>query len=101
MNEKILKFWGKTGRDGAWHSAVHHMADVGCVCEALVAERLPRRLVLRLCEPFGLDAARASRWFGFLSALHDIGKIAPGFQCKNAQNQPSAEGLDYKVSDKF
>lgn len=68
-----MHFWAKTTSDDKPGISVYdHMLNVGCVarCMAEVAPELLRR--------FQLDSAT----IGILSALHDLGKISPGFQRK-------------------
>jgi len=68
-----MEFWAKTtceGRPGI--SVFEHMVNVGCVARCL-AEAAPH-----LLERFKVNVAE----IGALSALHDLGKISPGFQRK-------------------
>src|SRR2546426_678276 len=77
-------FWGKTGPDGVWHSAVRHMLDVGAVAAVLLDEYLPQTLTTSLSKAIcgtPADSSPAKR-IAFLCALHDLGKISPGFQSK-------------------
>ena len=71
--EKENYFWAKTTLAGNPGIPVYeHMLNVGCVAKQL-AELLPQ-----LLNKFNLEP----RIIGFLAALHDIGKISPGFQRK-------------------
>ncbi len=75
MEEKIAKvrFWAKTLPDGQPGITVfEHMLNVGCVAQCL-SSSAPEILKL-----FQLEAPIA----GALAALHDLGKISPGFQRK-------------------
>ena len=66
-------FWAKTTADKQpGVSVVDHLIDVGCVaqCMAKCFPLLLKRFGLRFKE------------IGALAALHDIGKISPGFQRK-------------------
>lgn len=66
-------FWAKTTTEGKPGISVYdHMLDVGCVARA-IAEISPEIL-----ERFNLRSTEV----GALAALHDIGKISPGFQRK-------------------
>ena len=68
-----MKFWAKTTDDGQPGISVYeHMINVGCVARCL-AETTPE-----LLKRFELLAPIA----GALAALHDLGKISPGFQQK-------------------
>ncbi len=63
--------WAKTLPDGSPGISVrNHCLNVGCVAEALL-ELLPTQL--RTLLPLGAAA---------LAALHDVGKVSPGFQQK-------------------
>ncbi len=76
-------FWAKTTRDGLpGISVLEHMLNVGCVAQCL-ADTTPGILAR-----FGLQA----RLVGALAALHDLGKISPGFQAKS-QVWLEAQGL--------
>ncbi|MGA2620669.1 MAG: CRISPR-associated helicase Cas3' [Thermoguttaceae bacterium] len=70
-----VEFWAKTTPDDKPGISVSaHMANVGCVARCL-AEIAPN-----LLNRFQIGAAEA----GALAALHDLGKISPGFQQKCA-----------------
>lgn len=63
--------WAKTRADGSPGLSVRdHCLNVGCVAEAFT-EQLPPQL--RAIVPAGIAA---------LAALHDVGKVSPGFQAK-------------------
>ncbi|MBZ5514848.1 MAG: CRISPR-associated helicase Cas3' [Acidobacteriia bacterium] len=64
--------WAKTTEDGRPGISVRdHCLNVGCVAEALLALLPPQ---LQMLIPPGAAT---------LAALHDIGKVSPGFQRKN------------------
>lgn len=66
-------FWAKSTPEGKpGISVCDHMMNVGCVARC-IAEASPEIL-----ERFNLQSAAV----GALAALHDIGKISPGFQRK-------------------
>ena len=68
-----MEFWAKTTPDKKpGISVLAHMVNVGCVARCL-AEIAPG-----LLNRFQIRAAEA----GALAALHDLGKISPGFQQK-------------------
>lgn len=68
-----VKFWAKTLPDGQpGVSVFEHMQNVGCVAQCLAA------LAPELLARFRLH----SPLVGALAALHDLGKISPGFQRK-------------------
>lgn len=69
----MITFWSKTTSDGRpGISAFDHMVNVGCVARCL-AETIPF-----LLERFKLHVPEVAA----LAALHDLGKISPGFQRK-------------------
>ena len=66
-------FWAKTNTDGSpGISVFEHLMNVGCVARSIA------NITPALLERFGLRAAEV----GALAALHDLGKISPGFQRK-------------------
>ncbi|TWJ18393.1 CRISPR-associated endonuclease/helicase Cas3 [Geobacter argillaceus] len=69
----MTHFWAKTITDGKPGISVYdHMINVGCVAQC-IAESSPE-----LLERLNLLASMV----GALAALHDLGKISPGFQRK-------------------
>jgi CRISPR-associated endonuclease/helicase Cas3 len=73
MDLASLKFWAKTTADGKPGVDVfHHMLNVGYVALEIV-KQYPE-----LLSRFGLTDKQAA----VMAALHDIGKISPGFQQK-------------------
>ena len=77
-------FWGKTNSEGQWHPAICHMIDVGVMVREIVTG-LPDKMKKNLAESLGVPPDRIADVLGFLGALHDIGKISPGFQAKVEQ----------------
>ncbi|MEI6148621.1 MAG: CRISPR-associated endonuclease Cas3'', partial [bacterium] len=59
----------ETGQPGI--SVRDHCLNVGCVAEVLLSQVLPA--VRALLPASGIAT---------LAALHDVGKVSPGFQCK-------------------
>lgn len=69
----MTHFWAKTTYEGKPGISVYeHMVNVGCVAKC-IADASPT-----LLERFQLK----SNIVGALAALHDLGKISPGFQKK-------------------
>lgn len=81
----VRLFWGKTGKDLTWHPAICHMIDVGQVARVLIEQVLSPAARRVLAEPLGVSEEQVAAWCGFFSALHDLGKISPGFQKKNRE----------------
>jgi CRISPR-associated endonuclease/helicase Cas3 len=68
-----MEFWAKTTPEGKPGISVYeHMINVGCVARC-IAETVPH-----LLKQFNLMTSIV----GALAALHDLGKISPGFQRK-------------------
>lgn len=87
MNE-IYLCWGKalkpfesTPVRATHHTAVCHMLDVGIMAHVLLeqAGAVFRHL---LCDPLDCADEQKIPWLAFFVALHDLGKISPGFQEK-------------------
>ena len=92
MNRDFFVFWGKAEKAGSsWHPAVCHMLDVGIVARSLLAFQSPQ-IQKRLLALFGPSATNT---LALIAALHDIGKISPGFQSKRADLCKSLEGLGF------
>lgn len=82
MLKDLSIFWGKTIPGGTcFHPAICHMIDVGIMAQELL-QSFPSYLKNELSEPFSSNKDIALRRFGLMAALHDIGKISPGFQSK-------------------
>ncbi|ABK18502.1 CRISPR-associated helicase/endonuclease Cas3 [Syntrophobacter fumaroxidans] len=78
--EDVFRFWGKTSGNVV-HPAVCHMLDTGIVaCELLMVQ--PHGFISKLADEFGITTDALPQLAAFLAALHDIGKISPGFQAK-------------------
>jgi CRISPR-associated endonuclease/helicase Cas3 len=78
----VFEFWGKAEKDGQrWHPAVCHMLDTGIVAREILALQ-PAAFRCRFTSLFQMDESDALNALAFIAALHDIGKISPGFQQK-------------------
>ena len=77
LNQHI---WGKYDSVQGYHPAIYHMLDVALVAEALLA-MLGAEERKRLLSPFA-ESQNPIAVFVFIIALHDLGKITPGFQLK-------------------
>lgn len=77
----LAHLWGKSFENSS-HPSVLHMIDVGLVVEA-VLQGLPKnsqRILLSIFLTLNIEIG--SRWLAFIAALHDIGKVSPGFVSK-------------------
>ena len=97
----IRLLWGKTGEDGGFHPVICHMLDAAHVAKSLLAGALRPQATEALAFPLGLTSARLPDCMAFLCALHDIGKISPGFQKKSATlfAEIKKQGLSASVAD--
>jgi CRISPR-associated endonuclease/helicase Cas3 len=77
-----LRLWGKSGSLQDPYPLACHLLDTGAAAEVLWRDALPPSTTAAIAR--GLDASPedAGRLVAFWAALHDIGKITPGFQAK-------------------
>lgn len=76
------RFWGKAGDRPDYHPALAHMIDVGLTARTFLEDIASPSMRRLLSGPFlGGDSAM-TRWVPFLAALHDLGKLSPGFEAK-------------------
>ncbi|MCK9459122.1 MAG: CRISPR-associated helicase Cas3' [Proteobacteria bacterium] len=97
----ITCFWGKAAKSEVVHPVVCHMLDVGAVVRAFLDTCAPQSLLTLLAEPFGGQIEAARQALPVLAALHDVGKISPGFQSKRPDlvTPLAAFGLPFSVTD--
>ena len=82
MTNTLFDFWGKAERNGSgWHPTVCHMLDTGIMAREILSLQ-PPTFRQRLTSHFDPDETKALNVLAFVAALHDIGKISPGFQLK-------------------
>lgn len=75
-------FWGKfDGESGDFHALVHHCADVAACVEALLSLPCIERALAASAGLAHLTSIQKSR-LAAIAFLHDLGKIALGFQCQ-------------------
>ncbi len=83
-------FWAKTTEDGTPGISVYdHMINVGCVA-CCIAETSPE-----LLGRFNVRSAE----IGALAALHDLGKVSPGFQQKCKQWLEDNQLVDVAINN--
>ena len=79
---KHVRYWGKTSRydptHRSWHPAMYHNLDVAA-CGKVFLEQNPF-LWHKMSDLAGLPSDDFAHWITFLLAIHDIGKLADGFQ---------------------
>jgi len=96
----LLAFWGKSAKEGGWHPAICHMIDVGRVAEALLESVLSSTAANLLLAPSCSTGPGARSVLAFLCALHDLGKVSPGFQKKRRDLfHPPGDGFGFSVAD--
>ena len=82
MHELIFLLWGKTNNEtGAVHPVLAHMLDVGIMAQELF-QSFPTVKMQEVAFKISHNSNKAIKNIGLLAALHDIGKISPGFQNK-------------------
>lgn len=93
----LLRYWGKAAPAGevpAYHPVAFHGLDVAAVGWVLL-EAQPR-LLHALASTSGLPASRLRDWLTFLLSVHDLGKLADGFQGLRCD---LLQALQHRVSD--
>lgn len=90
--------WGKTVNDSAGNvinlmSLIHHMIDVASVLNAYL-ENSHTQTILEKADPTFSSLEHKDRLL-YLAALHDIGKIVPGFQFQICNPRP-IQKVDHK-----
>jgi len=78
---KSLKVFESSRTRATHHPAICHMLDVGMMAQVILSQAgaTIRRLLL---DPLGCEESKKIPWLAFFVALHDLGKISPGFQFK-------------------
>jgi len=99
----IFSFWGKSEKGNSlWHPAVCHMIDAGLITEALI-ENFTSSLQKYILKYFAgvANERECFRWVAFFAALHDLGKISPGFQFKRPDLVINLPKEDFPFSPDF
>jgi CRISPR-associated endonuclease/helicase Cas3 len=95
--EPYFRYWGKARKDGeegaAYHLLPYHCLDVAAVGVGLL--RRWHRLRRFLAHSMGLSEEAVIDLFGYLLALHDLGKFARSFQ---GQREDLLQRLQGKTS---
>lgn len=94
IESSLFCFWGKTSENGI-HPALCHMLDVGLVAKELFAVQ-SEEFKQNFSKHFSDNHSDLSNLIGFFAALHDIGKISPGFQSKRKDLCRPLESLGYE-----
>lgn len=74
------RLWGKYKSETGYHPAIYHMRDVALVAAAIFATLNVKEQTRLLC-PFA-NSKNPLATLLFFIALHDLGKLTPGFQLK-------------------
>ncbi|MEA1947703.1 MAG: CRISPR-associated endonuclease Cas3'' [Thermodesulfobacteriota bacterium] len=83
----IYRYWGKADKnaslddDLSYHPAICHMLDTGLVAQALL-NYSSHAFLNSFLQHLDCSDNEKIAWISFIVALHDIGKISPGFQAK-------------------
>lgn len=90
--------WGKTvdptedySPKKTWLPALDHMVDTGKIAEMLWDGWMSEPMKDAISGPLSRDDAR--RVFAFVSAIHDFGKITPGFVARRSTTVAAARNL--------
>ena len=82
---RLLRYWGKTASSshededlGTYHPVVYHCLDVAACGQRLLEHNPLLRQRLQTASGFTDDVLLG--WVTFLLSLHDLGKLADGFQ---------------------
>jgi CRISPR-associated endonuclease/helicase Cas3 len=89
---RLGKYWGKASSPQAdqHHPAVHHCLDVAAVGRLLLEQ--DDLLRHHLATVSGLAEGPVLEWATFLLAIHDIGKLAVGFQALRPELMARLQG---------
>src|SRR4051812_37534766 len=83
---RLFSLWGKAGKKSEspdlFHPLLCHCLDTAAIAGLIWDEVFPFGYRAWLADRIGCDAAATRRLLVFLSAVHDIGKATPAFQCK-------------------
>jgi len=93
--------WSKTRQDDPsdWHALPWHLVEVGAVAEQIWRSIAPAHIKERFAERLGVDDPDLiARWVGFVTAIHDIGKISPKFQGLVPVQVERLKGLEQSIA---
>jgi len=94
----LYDFWGKAERSGPrFHPAILHMLDAGIVASQLLAT-MSADFQEYFLKEFADDIPYAHQLVKFLTSLHDLGKISPGFQGKGCVPHARGGELQHRSS---
>lgn len=75
-----LRFWGKERGLGVSYPLVCHGLDAAAATRVVWSEYVSSNVKARMAAALGIPEYEAGRVLEFWAALHDLGKITPGFQ---------------------
>lgn len=96
----IWDMWSKTDREapGSWHALPWHLIEVGVVAEQIWRSIVAAPIKARFGGRLGIDDPDLlARWVGFITAIHDLGKISPKFQGLVADQVERLNNLDEPI----
>ena len=82
-NQSLLwTLWAKTDRSDQtrWHALPYHHIEVGAVAHVLWTDVIPLARKQEWADLLDVDIDLAGRWLGFITAIHDLGKVSITFQ---------------------
>jgi len=82
---RYFLLWAKADKDDKEkiHPLIYHLIDVGECILALWNYALSQQTRQTFANFLNLDIMETGQLLAFWGSLHDIGKAAPGFQCKH------------------
>jgi CRISPR-associated endonuclease/helicase Cas3 len=81
LQSRLVLFWAKYDREsGNWHPLIAHSLETGAVSRKLIERSLSPNFVRFVARALELDEAATLNLVVSLAAVHDIGKVNPGFQ---------------------
>src|SRR4051812_17873953 len=93
----LLLFWAKLG-SAVWpeqyHPVICHLIDVAAVTRTLWTAALRPAVRRWTASHLGLDDAACGSWLAFWAGAHDIGKVSPGFQHRDARTEALRDQLE-------
>jgi len=81
VQPRLFLFWAKyQGKSGGWHPLISHALEAGAVSRVLIESSLSPHFLCFVSRALELDEPAALNLVVTLAAVHDIGKMNPGFQ---------------------
>ncbi|MDP8243569.1 MAG: CRISPR-associated helicase Cas3' [Candidatus Hinthialibacter antarcticus] len=89
----LFSLWAKTTDDEEFHSLILHLIDSAAVGLQLAHSERLRPDVQHWAHQTNTNIEYAPHWLSFITALHDIGKLNPYFQCMDCAPRQTQDFL--------